>query len=299
MILVFGGKGQIGRELVRAAADRQVPLIALDRRQVNITDQAAVAASLRKHCPKLVINAAAYTNVERAELDRAAAAATNAEGPAILARACGREGVPLLHISTDYVFDGTKSGPYVEGDLPSPLNVYGWTKADGEAAVRGILVNHIILRTSWLYGVFGHNFLKTVVGLAMERDELRMVSDQLGSPTSTRELGAAVLRIAPRLVDAEEVWGTYHFAGAGTATWHEFASVIIAAQASLTGRSPKVIPITTAEYPTAAVRPSNSALDCSRFAHVFGFLSRSWTEDAADVTRAMVVSQQRFRARAT
>jgi dTDP-4-dehydrorhamnose reductase len=217
-MLVFGGNGQLGRELVRTAASRQVPLTALARMDTDITDAAAVRAALAKYRPTLVINAAAYTNVDRAESDQAAAAAVNADGPAIVARACAQADIPLLHISTDYVFNGQKSAPTIESDPTAPLSVYGRTKAAGEVAVRDNLPRHIILRTAWLYGEFGRNFLKTMVRLAAERNELRVVDDQYGSPTSTRDLAAAILRIAPRLGGGAEVWGTYHFTGAGTTT---------------------------------------------------------------------------------
>jgi dTDP-4-dehydrorhamnose reductase len=295
VILVFGGNGQLGHELVRAAGNRHVPLTALDRGHADITDAAAVAAALATFRPTLVVNAAAYTNVDRAESDQAAAAA-NADGAAIVARACAAAGTPLLHISTDYVFDGQKSGPYLESDSTAPLSVYGRTKAAGEVAVRDNLPRHIILRTAWLYGEFGHNFLKTMVRLAAERNELRVVADQYGSPTATRDLAAAILRIAPRLGGGPELWGTYHFTGAGTTTWHGFACAIVAAQAPLTGRAPKVTAITTADYATAAVRPANSVLDCSMFARVFGFLGRPWAEEVADITRVVVLAQQKSNA---
>jgi dTDP-4-dehydrorhamnose reductase len=292
-MLVFGGNGQLGREMVRAAANRHVSLTALDRKHTDITDAAAVTAAIATYRPTLVVNAAAYTDVDRAESDHAAAAAANADGPAVVARACAVAGVPLLHISTDYVFNGQKSGPYVESDPTAPLGVYGRTKAAGEVAVRDNLPRHIILRTAWLYGEFGHNFLKTVLRLVSQRSELRVVADQYGSPTSTRDLAKAILRIAPRLGGGPEVWGSYHFTGAGTTTWHGFASAIVAAQTSLTGRAPKVTAITTADYPTAAVRPANSVLDCGLFARVFGFVGRPWAEEVADITRLVVLSQQK------
>jgi dTDP-4-dehydrorhamnose reductase len=293
VILVFGGDGQLGRELARTAAVRGAPLTACGRAQADITDTAAVAAALAAYHPSLVINTAAYTQVDKAESEVAAALAANAEGPAVLARACAGAGVPLLQISTDYVFDGRKTAPYVESDPVAPLGVYGRTKAGGEAAVREILPRHIILRTEWVYGEFGHNFLKTMLRLAGERSELRVVADQHGSPTSTRDLAAAILKIAPRLASGADVWGTYHFTGSGATTWHGFASAIMGAQAPLTGRAPKVIAITTADYPTAAVRPANSVLDCSRFERVFGIRGRPWAEEAAEITRAVVTAQPR------
>jgi dTDP-4-dehydrorhamnose reductase len=182
----------------------------------------------------------------------------------------------LIHVSTDYVFDGTKNGAYVEDDPISPLGVYGKTKAAGEHAVRQRLPKHVILRTSWTYGRFGSNFLKTVLRLAAERPELRVVADQRGCPTSTRELAEAILTVAARAVANETIWGTYHFAGTGATTWHGFAQRIVEAQAPITGHHPVVIPITTAEYPTSARRPPNSELSSDRYAQAFGFRAEPW-----------------------
>jgi dTDP-4-dehydrorhamnose reductase len=175
----------------------------------------------------------------------------------------------------------------------APLGVYGRTKAAGEAVVREIQPRHVILRTAWVYGEFGQNFLKTILRMARERDELRVVADQRGSPTSTRELAAAILTIAPELAADADVWGTYHLTSSGATSWHGFASAIVAAQAPLTGRAPKVTAITTADYPTAAARPANSVLDCGRFERVFGFHTRPWADEVADITRTVVLSQQR------
>ncbi len=289
MILVFG-HGQLGAELTRAAAALRVPLTALAHGAVDIADAAAVGDAIAHHRPALVVNAAAYTKVDLAEADIDAARRGNEIGPGVVARACAAEDVPLIHVSTDYVFDGTKAGAYVENDPIAPLGVYGRTKAAGEAAVRGALSHHVILRTSWLYGAFGHNFLKTMLRLASERDELRVVADQRGCPTSTRDLADAILQIAPRLTARETVWGTYNFAGSGATTWHGFATRIVAAQAPLTGRRPTVVPITTPEFPTPARRPANSELDCGLFATTFGFGGRPWTEETDTITRALVTA---------
>jgi dTDP-4-dehydrorhamnose reductase len=292
VILVFGGNGQLGQELARAATRGRLAVAALGRERADITDAVAIAGVLAAYRPSLVVNAAAYTKVDLAETDAANAAAANAHGPAILARACADASVPLLHISTDYVFDGTKREPYRESDAVAPLGVYGRTKAAGEAAVRDILPRHVIIRTAWVYGEFGQNFLKTMLRLARERDEVRVVDDQHGSPTSTRELAAAILEIAPRIAAGADVWGTYHLTGSGATTWHGFAATIVAAQAPLTNMAPKVTAIKTADYPTAAARPANSVLDCSRFEHVFGFHARPWADEAADITRMVVLAQQ-------
>jgi dTDP-4-dehydrorhamnose reductase len=288
VILVFGGNGQLGQELTRAGAASATPLVALSRAQADIADPAAVRDAIKRHAPALVVNAAAYTKVDLAETEIEAARQGNEVGPATLSAACAAAGVPLIHVSTDYVFDGAKQGPYVESDPIAPINSYGRSKAAGERAVRESAPRHVILRTSWIYGEFGQNFLKTMLRLAATRDELRVVADQRGCPTSTSDLAHAILAIAPQLLGGKKLWGTYHFASSGVTTWHGFASRIVAAQAPFTGRNPRVTPITTAEFPTPARRPANSELDCSLFQRVFGFRGRPWTEEADATTRALV-----------
>jgi dTDP-4-dehydrorhamnose reductase len=292
VILVFGN-GQLGQELARAARMRSTPLRALARADVDIAQRDALASAVQRWRPVMVVNAAAYTKVDAAETDVDAATRANAIGPGVLAQACADAGVPLVHVSTDYVFDGTKSEAYVETDPIAPLGVYGRTKAAGEAAVRDALPRHVILRTSWVYGEFGHNFLKTVLRLAQTRDELRIVADQRGCPTSTRELASAILDIAPRLTAREDIWGTYHFAGTGVTTWHGFAARIVAAQAPVTGRKPRVTAIATAEYPTAAQRPANSELDSGLFARTFGVRARPWGEEADAIARIAASAQMK------
>jgi len=292
VILVFGGTGQLGQELVAMARRRHIALAGLSRADADIAHYTAVADALRAYKPSLVVNAAAYTNVDGAESNRTVALQANAHGPCMLANACAEVGTPLLHISTDYVFAGDISGAYPENAPINPVNTYGCTKAAGEAAVQQLHHRHFILRTSWLYGEFGKNFLKTIIRLAQERDELRIVADQFGSPTSTRDLANAILRIAPRLIMNEDVWGTYHFTGSGVTSWYGFASCIVAAQAALTGRRPKLTAITTAEFPSPARRPVNSALDCSRFERRFGFRGGAWEDEAVKITRSVVLAQK-------
>ena len=292
MILVFGGNGQLGQELLRESAARTMPLVALGRAQADITDRAAVCAAIAQHRPALVVNAAGYTKVDLAETDIEAARQGNEVGPAFIGQACAAADIPILHISTDYVFDGTKSGAYIETDPIAPINSYGRSKAAGERAIRAATPHHVVIRTSWIYGEFGQNFLKTMLRLAATREELRVVADQRGCPTSTRDLADAILKLAPRLIAGDDVWGTYHFAGAGVTTWHEFASRIIAAQAPLTGRSPRVTAITTADYPTLARRPANSELDCGLFAKTLGIHGRPWTAEADAITLAVVSAER-------
>lgn len=292
MILVFGGNGQLGRELIRAAAERHVALQALTRAEADIADAAAVAAALKRCKPNLVVNAAAYTNVDGAESHYVEAQSGNELGPAVLAAACAKAGTTMVHVSTDYVFDGGKDGAYRESDPVHPINAYGRSKAAGEDAVRRALDRHVILRTAWLYSEFGRNFLKTILQLAQTRAELRIVADQHGSPTSARELAEAILHIAPRVIAEPRLAGTYHFTADGATTWHGFAGCIVAAAAPITGRHPRVTPIATADYPTPAERPANSRLDCSRFVQTFGLAPRPWREAVQATTRALVAAPQ-------
>jgi len=289
-ILVFGANGQLGRELSARAAAAGSALSAIGRAEADITDELAVKSVINRISPALVINAAAFTQVDRAESAAREAFCANEAGPRILAAACAAAKLPLVHISTDYVFDGTKPTPYREDDPVSPLGDYGQSKAAGEQAVRAELTRHVILRTSWVYGVYGTNFLKTMIRLAADRDELRVVADQRGCPTGTADIADALLRIAPLLAAGEPLWGTYHFAGSGATTWHGFAVEIVEAQAKFTNRHPNVIPITTAEYPTPAKRPANSVLDSSRFAATFGFHAADWRERTWQVVSELLSS---------
>jgi dTDP-4-dehydrorhamnose reductase len=288
VILAFGAGGQLGRELTECAARRDMPIRMVGRAEADIADAGAIARAVAAASPSIVVNAAGYTNVDRAESEPTAAFRANALGPGVIASSCAAAGIPLLHISTDYVFDGTKPTAYVEDDSVAPLGVYGRSKAEGEAAVRRVLEHHVILRTSWVYGIYGANFLKTVLRLARERDELRIVSDQRGCPTGTVDIAEAILTIAPLLVRREPIWGTYHFAGQGATTWHGFASEIVDAQAVIANRHPAVVPISTAEYPTAARRPVNSELDSSHFTSTFGIEAKDWRERTRQVTAALL-----------
>lgn len=292
MIVVFGGNGQLGMELTRAAASRAVPLHALSHEEADIADAAAVSQALARWKPSLVVNAAAYTKVDLAETNLEEACRGNEIGPATIAMACAAAAIPMVHVSTDYVFDGAKAGPYAESDAVCPINAYGRTKAAGEVAVRAALDHHIILRTAWVYSEFGQNFLKTVLRLAATRDELRIVDDQHGSPTSAQEIAEAILHMAPLLLRDRNLAGTYHFTAGGTTTWYGFASRVVAAAAPITGRNPLVTPIATEDRPTPARRPANSRMDCRLFTRTFGFLPRHWTEAVDATTRALAGAEQ-------
>jgi dTDP-4-dehydrorhamnose reductase len=283
MILVFGQNGQLGRELADAAAERNIPLVALSRADADIADLPSVERAIAEHRPRIVVNAAAYTNVDRAETEIAAANRTNKEGPAILARACHAGKIPLIHISTDYVFDGSKKGPYCETDDICPLGIYGQSKAAGEAAIISETGHFAIIRTAWLFGKYGHNFLKTMLRLAQSRDELTVVDDQHGCPTSARSLAAAILDIAPQLAADPALSGIYHFGGQPPTTWYDFARFIMSVQSAVTGRQPKVTPISSAQYGAPAPRPMNSVLDCTKMQRVFGIQGRPWQAETVDI----------------
>lgn len=261
-IVVVGAGGQVGRELVARAGHRQ--LCGLDRAALDITSPAAVAAALAATGAGLVINAAAYTAVDKAESEQDAAFAANRDGPAALAEACATAGIPLLHLSTDYVFDGSAPAAYVESAPVAPLGVYGLSKWQGEEAIRRRLPQHVILRVSWVFGAFGNNFVRTMLRLGRERSELRVVADQRGAPTHAGAIAEALLSLADRGLRGETLpWGTYHYTGTPVTSWHGFAEAIFddALALGLLDKKPLVHPIATAEYPTPARRPANSALD--------------------------------------
>jgi dTDP-4-dehydrorhamnose reductase len=277
-ILITGGEGQLGTELIAQSRAHGIEVLAPTLAQMDLTDPAQVDAFWGPFQPQALINAAAYTAVDRAETEPELAFAVNAAAPAYLAGRCRREGIPLIHISTDYVFDGRKGSPYLEEDPLSPLGVYGRSKAEGESAVRGALDRHLIIRTSWLYSAHGANFVKTVMRLAAERDELRIVDDQFGSPTSAEDLAGALLTIASRTGAGKDFpWGTYHYCGNGVTSWCGLARRVLetlVAQGRMS--SFRLTPITTALYPTPARRPAYSALDCGRIEAAFGINRPPW-----------------------
>jgi dTDP-4-dehydrorhamnose reductase len=282
-LLVLGAGGQVGHELRRLAWPADYRVAAFDRAGVDITQGEAVAAAFDCERPDIVINAAAYTAVDRAESEPDIAWAGNCAGPGHLAAACRAAGIPLIHISTDYVFDGSKQGPYREDDPVNPLGVYGHSKEAGDRAVREALPEHVILRTAWVYSAHGHNFVKTMLRVAAERPVLRVVADQIGSPTSAGDIAGAIAAIVRRVAAGDRRWGTYHFAGGGAVTWHGFAEAIFELAALWRGAAPKVEAITTADYPTPARRPANSVLDCRHIGEAFGIAPRPWREALAEV----------------
>jgi dTDP-4-dehydrorhamnose reductase len=279
-LLLLGGTGQVGREFQSLTFPKGTDVVAPTRADRDLTEPAAIAALIAAYPWNAVINAAGYTNVDRAESDQATAFAVNADAPAQLAAETERHAIPLIHISTDYVFDGRKNAPYVETDEPAPLNVYGASKLAGERAVAASNPRHVILRTAWVYSPHGHNFVKTILRLTAERDRLTIVDDQRGCPTAARDIALACRDIGLRCAaqPGGAPYGLYHFTGGGEASWYEFARAIVDFATPRLSRSPQIVPIRTIDYPTAAIRPADTRLDCAAIGRAFGINQRPWRE---------------------
>ena len=243
---------------------------------------------------KLVINASAYTAVDKAETEAELSFAVNRDGPTYLAKSCSEQKIPLIHISTDYVFDGKKQGPYRASDPVSPQGVYGKSKVAGENAIRECLREHIILRTAWLYGVHGNNFVKTMLRLGKEYKELNVVNDQYGCPTCAADLAQAIFTIAESFKDGQNVkWGTYHYCGKGKTTWYDFTEKIIElAKSKKSLIVEKINPLTTEEYPTPAKRPANSTMDCTLLTRTFGIHPPHWEESLIRTIQAICEEEE-------
>ena len=278
-LLITGARGQLGRDVVACAQKRSLDAVALGRKRLDITRAEDVKRTIDTLLPDFVINCAAYTAVDRAENEADLAFAVNRDGPSHLAAACSKTAIPLIHISTDYVFEGSKQGPYDETDPVRPLNVYGHSKAAGESEVRRNTKRHIILRSAWIFGVHGHNFVKTMLRLGREHETIRVVDDQIGSPTFTGELAEVILKIVTRYRRQTDLeWGIYHYGGQPPVSWHGFAKQIFktARQAGLPLKLTRLEAISSSEYPTAAKRAANSVLDNRKIERVFEVDVASW-----------------------
>ena len=276
-ILTFGRSGQVGSYLAAMPG-----VIALDRAAADLSDPDACAAAIRTHAPAAVINAAAWTAVDAAEDDPEGAHRANAAAPGAMAQSCARLGVPFVHISTDYVFDGSGEAPWRPDDTPAPLNVYGRSKLAGERAVAAAGGPHAILRTSWVVSPRGKNFLTTMLRLGAERERLSVVADQIGGPTPAADLAAACHAVACALIDRPDLSGLYHYAGAPDTSWAGFARAIMAEA----GRPCGIAEIATADWPTPAARPLNSRLDCSSLTAAFAIPRPDWRAALPDLTGA-------------
>lgn len=286
-MLVLGGSGQLALALSAAAEAAGIACARIGRPDFDF-DRPETVAALDSVPARLIVNAAAYTAVDAAEGDAAAAERANAAGPALLAAHCARHGIPLVHVSTDYVFDGSKGAPYVETDPTAPLGVYGATKLAGERAVMAAWPRTVILRTAWVYSATGRNFARTMLGAARKTDTLRVVADQRGCPTTAADLAAAIVAIAPRLSGGWEdgLAGVYHAAGGGETTWHGLAVALFEEAGRHGLKMPTVTPIATSDWPTPVRRPADSRLDCSKLARVFGVALPHWRDSVAPVVDA-------------
>lgn len=282
-LLIAGWRGQVARALIEAAPSRpEIKALAAGRPALDVRDPRSIERAFGDISPDIVINSAAYTAVDQAEADEDAAFALNRDGAALLARAAARRNVPVIHLSTHYVFDGAKPSPYIESDETCPATVFGRSKLEGERAVRGANPRHIIIRTGWVFSPAKGTFAEKILEAADRGEIVRVVADQHGNPTYAPHLASAILDVARSIgtSELEPAWGTYHAAGSGTASWHDFAREIVIqspnAQPSL------VEPITSSEYPAVAPRPLNSELDCEKFERTFGLRLPAWQQGVAD-----------------
>ena len=283
-VLIVGCRGQVGTELMALAKAYGHETIGFDYDTLDITDQQAVQACVQKEQPDVLMNAAAYTAVDKAEDDKDVAKSVNATAVGYLAQACKVLDIPLIHISTDYVFDGSKEGAYIESDTVAPLGVYGETKLEGEALVQSLCEKYYIFRTSWVFSAHGNNFVKTMLRLGAEREELGIVADQRGKPTSAREIARVIYEV---LKAKQEAWGIYHLAQPNAVTWFEFAQSIFAEarQQGFSLRVKQVNAITTADFPTPAKRPENSELNCNKLETTFNVKLQPWNVPLAEVIK--------------
>ncbi len=272
-VLVTGARGMLGTDLCAVLKDAGHEVIPADIQEFDITDGPSTLTFAREHRPTVIINCAAYTAVDQAEAEREQAFRVNRDGTRNIAEAAADIGAPLLHISTDYVFDGAKPGPYVEDDPPNPASVYGASKLAGEEAVQETLAQHYIVRTAWLYGIHGKSFPRTMLNLRLKSKPLRVVDDQFGCPTYTRHLSSILAKIIER-----PAYGVYHAVNSGSCSWHELAAAVLRAA----GLSPDIEPVPTSEFPRPAPRPANSIFDTTKLQQTFGLEPPPWQQGVLD-----------------
>ena len=290
-VMVIGKDGQLARSLLEKQGSRSIAIEGTARPDLDFCDPASIEAAIARIAPAIVVNAAAYTAVDKAESEPDLAHAINATGAGAVAKACARHAIPIIQISTDYVYAGDKTSAYTEDDPVAPAGVYGRTKLEGERLVAAACRQHIILRTAWVYSPFGNNFVKTMLRLAASRSELGVVDDQTGCPTYAPHLADAILAVCDRILapgNPSPSWGIYHAAGTGEATWCGFARAVFKLSSERGGPSATVRAITTAEYPTPAKRPANSRLDGTKLAKNFGVKLPDWRAGAAECVARLV-----------
>lgn len=287
-ILITGANGQLGQELILSGQQKRFDVIGLTRSQLDISNAREVQSCINDTRPDLIINAAAYTKVDLAESEPELAYAVNVNGVVNLAANSARLSIPLLHISTDYVFDGNKQTAYTEDDQPNPVGVYGKSKWLGEIALKQILTKHLILRVSWVYGLQGANFVKTMIRLGKERETIKVVNDQHGCPTSTAGIAEVIFKIIAQIQAEKFQWGTYHYCEGPALSWFDFAKSILQSVANYDSLKIKeVLPIPTSEFPTPAKRPVNSVMTCQKLIDQLDFKPFSWQEMLPSMIRGL------------
>ncbi len=298
-LFVVGKTGQLARALAECNGHSGLNIVAFGRPDVDVTSPETVANVIQREAPDVVVNAAAYTAVDQAESEPEKAYAINATGAGHVADVCSRLKCPLIHISTDYVFDGEKTEPYLENDRALPQSAYGNSKAAGEELVASVCRRHVILRTSWVYSPFGKNFVKTILRLAAQQSDLKVVEDQVGNPTYAPHLAEAICAIAERIVsDPNTVtWGIYHATGSGDASWYDVAHAVLATARELNGATAAVHPIPTSDFPTPAKRPTNSRLSCDKLAQNFGVRLPDWKRGVHECVTRLVTEKKPSRER--
>lgn len=296
-ILLIGKSGQLAQAIATLGGQQDLGIVAYGRPDIDLTKPDSLFPMIAAEHPDCIINAAAYTNVDEAEHNRQLAFAVNATAVGEIAKAAAQVNCPLIHVSTDYVFDGQKENPYDEQDPAAPLGIYGASKRAGEIAVQDNCDRFIILRTAWVHSPFGRNFVKTMLRLAADRNEVRVVDDQLGTPTYAPHLASVIVQIATAINtginedSTGEPWGIYHAAGKGSASWADVAREVFQHSEALGGASANVVPISTSEYPTPAQRPANSRLNCQKLERQFSIGLPAWESGVADCVKALLRSR--------
>jgi len=276
-LLITGGDGQLGWDLQRLQRTQKIKFTALSKEQLDITQTEQIAQSIKTYKPTMIINTAAYTAVDRAEEEQDLAYQCNAEGPALLAQQCKKYQISLIHLSTDYVFSGNKQAPYLETDNTDPINIYGETKLQGELEIQRHLPEHIILRVSGVFGMHGHNFVKTMIRLAKEREQLQVVNDQITCPTPAADIADVILQIIEKLPSLQNPWGIYHYCASEPISWYQFATAIIDEAKHYTNIKTKEIkPLTSQEFKCLAKRPLHSVLECTKIQKIFNIKQKPW-----------------------
>lgn len=294
-LAVTGKQGQVTLAL-QGLARPGVEIVALGRPLLDLSEPSSIRPAIHEVRPDIVVSAAAYTAVDAAETDSEQAFVINRDGARAVAAAAAELDVPVIHLSTDYVFDGSKNGPYVEEDPTDPITVYGKSKREGETAVAQATSNHVILRTAWVHSPYGKNFIKTILGLAETREEIAVVADQKGCPTSAEEIAEAILKISNQLLStrSSEFRGLFHLAGTGETSWADFARLVLSELEARTGRHVAVRNISTVEYPTPARRPANSVLCCAKLERHYGIRLPPWSLSVRAVVEALLRKQEKI-----